>query len=191
MNRRNAITQMILSGAGLVTVFGGYKWYTGNRYPDLRFLSSNKNLIAALAETIIPRTDTPGAIDAGVPDFICRHITDCCSRKMQNRFINGLKDLQQYAHQQYQQPYERCNDLQQEAVLSFFEAEVAAPAGIMKKVRNRLLGPPFFSILKTSTAEGYCTSEVGATQALAYLHIPGHYDPCTTLTPGQRSWAIN
>jgi hypothetical protein len=36
---------------------------------------------------------------------------------------------------------------------------------------------------------GYCTSEVGATQALAYAHVPGDYRGCVPLRPRQKGWA--
>ena len=38
------------------------------------------------------------------------------------------------------------------------------------------LAAPFFYQLKELTVLGYYTSEVGATQELAYLPIPGHYE---------------
>ena len=37
---------------------------------------------------------------------------------------------------------------------------------------------PFFAGLKETTVLGYCTSEIGATQALAYAHVPGDYRGC-------------
>ena len=48
----------------------------------------------------------------------------------------------------------------------------------MGKVQYRLLGKSFFSILKELTVEGYCTSKLGATQALTYVYIPGSFQGC-------------
>jgi hypothetical protein len=50
---------------------------------------------------------------------------------------------------------------------------------------------PFFALLKELTVLGYCTSELGATQGLAYLAVPGEYRGCVGLRPGQKSWATS
>ena len=47
----------------------------------------------------------------------------------------------------------------------------------------------FFIQLKQLTLLGYFASERGATEALAYVQIPGSYEGCTTLEPGQKAWA--
>ncbi|WP_316811165.1 gluconate 2-dehydrogenase subunit 3 family protein [Pedobacter heparinus] len=49
--------------------------------------------------------------------------------------------------------------------------------------------PRFFSIIRDLTLLGYFTSEVGATQAYAFVEIPGRYDGCVDLKPGQKVWS--
>lgn len=49
--------------------------------------------------------------------------------------------------------------------------------------------PRFFEIIRDLTLLGYFTSEIGATQAYAFVEIPGRYDGCVDLKPGQRVWA--
>lgn len=51
------------------------------------------------------------------------------------------------------------------------------------------LKPRFFSIIRDLTLLGYFTSEIGATQAYQFVEIPGRYDGCVDLKPGQRVWA--
>jgi hypothetical protein len=48
----------------------------------------------------------------------------------------------------------------------------------------------FFQLMRDLTVLGYFTSEVGATKALAYVPIPGRFDGCTDLKPGQKAWAL-
>lgn len=182
---------MTFSGAGLLALFGGYKWSERYIQPDIAYLHVNKPLISALAETIIPRTDLPGATDAGVADYILLIMEDCCNEKNQQRFINGLKDVQKDSWSQFGKAYEHCTAHQQEQLLRDYAQDASHAKGLLARIRDRLAGKPFFYLLKEYTVEGYCTSEAGATQALAYLYIPGHYDPCTTLAPDQHSWAIN
>lgn len=49
--------------------------------------------------------------------------------------------------------------------------------------------PRFFAIIRDLTLLGYFTSEIGATKAYEYVEIPGRYDGCVDLKPGQRVWA--
>lgn len=49
--------------------------------------------------------------------------------------------------------------------------------------------PRFFAIARDLTLLGYFTSEIGATKAYDYVEIPGRYDGCVDLKPGQRVWA--
>jgi hypothetical protein len=58
-----------------------------------------------------------------------------------------------------------------------------------KKVQRKITGRSFMDILRELVVVGYCTSEAGATQGLAFDFIPGSYTGCISLRPGQKSWA--
>jgi Gluconate 2-dehydrogenase subunit 3 len=189
MNRRKAITRIFLAGIGGGLAFSGYKWYDWNKTPDIDYLEHHRELISALAETIIPATDTPGAREAGVSDFIVTMIRDCTDRISANKFIDGLKELQHYCQSHFQQPFEKCGGPNQQATLQHFEEKGKPFKGVIGKAQNRWLGKSFFTTLKAYTVEGYCTSEAGATKGLAYLYIPGSYHGCIPLQPGQKAWA--
>jgi hypothetical protein len=49
--------------------------------------------------------------------------------------------------------------------------------------------PRFFAIIRDLTLLGYFTSEIGATQAYSFVEIPGRYDGCVDMKPGQRVWS--
>ena len=191
MNRRKAIFRISWIGLGTVAGAGGYSWYSIGKTPDLAFASNNRELIAALAETIIPSTDTPGARQAAVHDHILRMLGNCMERKEQNTFIDGLKDVQAYCSSKYDQGYEHCTTGQQERAMAYFEKKSRSMHGLAGKVRLRIMGRPFFTLLKDHTVEGYCTSEAGATKGLTYSYIPGSFSGCMPLQPGQKSWATN
>src|SRR5882757_8378861 len=84
MKRRKAIGRILMVGGGGVAAYSGYRWYDLKKSPDLASLEQHRNLIADLAEAIIPATDTPGAKEAGVHDFIIMMIKDCTEVKSQN-----------------------------------------------------------------------------------------------------------
>lgn len=48
---------------------------------------------------------------------------------------------------------------------------------------------PFFTLMKELTILGYFSSEIGCTQALDYVKIPGRYEGVVKLKPGQKAWA--
>jgi hypothetical protein len=191
MNRRKAISRIAITGLGAAVTGATYKWWTFARTPDLDYLRQNTALLGALSETIIPAGDTPGANEARVAQFIVRMVSDCTPRKEQNTFISGLQDVQAHCRHAFGNPYEACNPSDQTAALAHFEEKGRPYHGLAGKIESRLTGRSFFTILKDYTVYGYCTSEPGATRGLAYLYIPGSYNGCTSLQPGQKSWATS
>jgi len=174
------------SGAAVAGGFKGFYWFTR---PGLDQLPAYKPLIAELAEGIIPRTDTPGAKDAHVEDFIITMIQDCTPARVQGRFMEGLKDVEVYTKSQYGCTFAACNKTQRHNVLAHFEKRDRPLNGIAGKVSRKIFGDNFFVTLKKYTVQGYCTSRQGATQGMAYDYVPGRYQGCVTLTPGQKCWA--
>ena len=63
----------------------------------------------------------------------------------------------------------------------------AAPAERQKALEA--MDKDAFAMLKELTVLGYFSSEIGATQALAYDKVPGGYWGCLDLKPGQKGWA--
>ncbi len=189
MKRRKAIRNILMIGGGTVVAYSGYKLYSIEKTPDLRYLDQRKNLIADLAEAIIPATDSPGAKDAKVEDFIIGMIKDCTEVKSQNNFISGLNNLEDYCKSNFNNEFGRCNEQQQNEVLNHFQDKAREPAGIIGKAEDRFLGRPFFTTLKEYTVRGYCASEIGATKGLRYIAIPGRYAGCISMEAGEKSWA--
>lgn len=189
MNRKKAILSIFLIGGGAAASYSGYRWYRMNHTPDMAFLDNNKALVADLAETIIPKTDTPGAKEAMVHEYIITAIKEGSDRKTQNSFIDGLKDVAGYSDSNYSKTFTQLTKQQQYEVVKHFQEKGKNFGGIMGKIKNKVLGKSFFAILKEYSAIGYCTSKLGATQALAYDFIPGKYVACMPVTAGQKAWA--
>jgi hypothetical protein len=192
MKRRNAIGRILLISGGTLAGYSGYKWWDWNKTPDFKYLESHKNLLASLAETIVPSTnDSPGAKEAGVDEYIVVMLKDCTERKSQNKFIDGLKELERYCHSSFSKPFEECSPDQKNQTLTHFEERGKSYGGIMGKIENKFFGRSFFATLKNLTATGYCTSELGATKGLSYQLIPGKFIGCMPLEKNQRSWATH
>lgn len=188
MNRRTSLKYLFgagLAGSAIGAIYKFSVWET----PDMEYLSGKQATVAELAELIIPRTDTPGAKDAGVDEFIIRMITEGSDKKTQRNFIEGLKGLEQYALNYYEYEFLNCNYKTRCQILRYYETSSGFSSTILNKINNKIFGKPFFTKLKELTVEGYCTSEIGAMQGLAFDYVPGAYFACTPLQINQKSWA--
>ncbi len=190
MNRKSAIRNIL----GLV-VLGGisgsiYEYFFKHSEPiPLKLLPSKKLLIAELAELIIPRTDTPGAKDAKVEDYIIKMINENTDAQGQRSFLTGLGEIESYAHSKFHKLFISCSQQEKIEILKHFENKGNYHFEILNKINRKLSGKPFFFQLRDLTVEGYCTSLIGATQGMAYDAIPVNFEACIPLKPKQLAWA--
>ena len=146
-------------------------------------------VISRLAELIIPETDTPGAIAAGVPEFIHQIVIDWYTPAERQIFLDGLGELDALARAHWAAPFARLNPEQQAGVLAELEPPsegggeglIAMPAGAAGDV-------PFYLKLKELTVLGYYTSQAAAVTELDYQPVPGHYDGDARFEEVGRQW---
>ena len=191
MKRRTFIIGAPLITAGAILSYSTYKWINRNIDPDFKYLLQSKAVLASLADTIIPKTNSPSASECGVHEFIIKMIIDCTETKEQNTFIQGLKEVETYSKTTYKKSFSLCLESEQIAILNYFDQKDESLSGMAGKGQRKFLGKSFFFILKEYCIWGYFTSEQGATQALRYAHVPGHYTACERYTDGEKAWATN
>ncbi len=188
MNRRSAIKGILaVAGLGYASVMG-VKYFIGHSNKERGKLEAQSLLITELTDVIIPQTTTPGAKEALVHQYIISYMEDCSSMKEYNNFINGLNDLQENCFKNYNNNFENCTAPQKNKIIKNLDND-SGSNGLLSKISNKLQGRSFYDLLKSLTIEGYCTSEKGATQHLAYSLIPGKYNAITQWTKNQKSWA--
>lgn len=188
MNRRKAIGGMLALTGISIASFTGIKYFFGNSKSNRGQLQDYLNLISELVDVIIPPTETPGAKQAKVQYYIIDFMESCSSNKEYNNFFNGLKDLQQTCLNNYSINFEDCLMEQKIEVLENLDNNSDSNS-LLTKIDNKIRGRSFFYILKSLTIEGYCTSEIGATQLLAYVPVPVTYKAITTIELNQKAWA--
>src|ERR1700733_5792651 len=95
MNRREAIQRITLMMGGVLSaqLNAGLLGQVINTGGSVPVSSEQQALLAEVADTIIPTTDTPGAKAAGVEQFIVRVMRDCYQREDQEKFYAGLAKL--------------------------------------------------------------------------------------------------
>lgn len=165
MNRRQAIYRTLILGAALATPSWTMNLFATNH--DVAktpfFLSSSENeLMTVLVDTILPKTATPSASEAGVPEFINMMLKDCYKQSEQDLFKKGLSEIDP--------GFVAMNTEARNAVLAKMEVDSMATL----KVNPR--GATFWKLLKEITLLGYFTSEIGMTQAMEYVPIPGKFE---------------
>jgi len=147
-------------------------------------------LVAEVAEIMIPRTNTPGAKDVGIPAFIDKMLKDVYPKEEQARFVAGLVDFEAQAKREHGRTF-----LELEPTLrATLVKQVHDPAVEVDRASNLSIaerGRPFILTMKELTMLGYFTSEPGATQVLQYRPVPGAYHACVPLTQAGkgRTWA--
>jgi hypothetical protein len=138
--------------------------------------------VTVMAELIIPETDTPGAKAARVNEFIDLVLTDWYPVEDRDRFLKGLADVDGRSQKAYGQNFVDCAASQQIEILKGLDAEATAlrEAKSLEMSWGHEIAPEdhFFQMMKWLTLVGYYTSEIGMTQELDYVIIPGGYAGC-------------
>lgn len=186
MNRKEAIKRSAILMGGVVfapTIAGVLKGCTPStdKWKPALFNNAQAILTESLADTIIPETDTPGAVGVGIPGFIERMVKDIYAEEQRSDFISGLNHFDAVCQRETGRAF---------AGLSEDERlEFASEMNRLAIENERSEGPQFFLIFKELTMVGFFTSEVGATQVLRYEPIPGYYDGCVSFEEIGRTWA--
>ena len=128
------------------------------------FSESERAHVAAISEVIMPTTDTPGAIEAGVPQYIEFMLGEWYEETERDRFTTALRRWMGTLENNF---IEASQDQQHELVQRLHDGRVAEMTDG---------GREFFEHVKQLTLAGYYTSEVGMTIERRYLPVPGYYD---------------
>jgi gluconate 2-dehydrogenase gamma chain len=133
--------------------------------------------VAAAGERILPATDTPGALAAECHRFAERIVAHHYDMPRQQRYLQGLVDLDQRAAAAHQQLFIELSDAQQDEVLRAVEAAAYQA--------NATGNDSFWRDLKYLTLFGYYTSQVGIEEELR-TQVAGRFEGSATIVPVTR-----
>ncbi|WP_346237848.1 gluconate 2-dehydrogenase subunit 3 family protein [Niabella insulamsoli] len=226
MNRRQAVQKVAFLMGG--TVLGaelfiqtGCKTTTNKEaaeagaetLPDF-FTKDEIAYLDEIAETILPRTATPGAKDAQVGAFMNVMVRDCYTPEDQKIFKDGLDAIEKRSKEKYNTGFMQMQPQQRTELLTILDKEAGAYKNTddykakkeelakEERVKDSIaetkgnfgyarasMPKHYFSMMKELTLLGFFTSEPGATKALRYSAVPGKYDPCMPYAKGDKAWA--
>ncbi|MFL9582718.1 gluconate 2-dehydrogenase subunit 3 family protein [Stenotrophomonas sp. AB1(2024)] len=154
------------------------------------FSAADVGTLDEIADTILPRTTTPGAKDAGAGAFMARFVTDCYTAQQQAAFRTGLADIDKRAGGRFvsltpQARTELLRVLDAEARKHAVEVSETGTAEAAKAM------PHYFTMIKQLAIFGFFTSKVGATEVLQYVAVPGRYDGDLAYVPGTPAWGTS
>lgn len=149
-------------------------------------LNPHQNLtVTAIADMIIPKTETPGATDVGVPAFIDLIVSEWYTDEERARFIDGLADVDERAQRSFNQDFVGCRAEQRAEILFALGEQMLSDADSSKSPWGREgaaeVGNNFYHMIRGLILTGYYTSEAGATAELNFQIIPDRYDGCADL----------
>ena len=193
MNRRDALARVSLLLGG--TIIGADAFLSGCTNPPeqklggmgTNFSNTDIAFLDEVAETILPRTDTPGAKDAKVGEFMALIVKDNYNQAEQKVFLDGLQKLDDASRKKNGKSFLESTPEQRHDLLVDLDKE-AKEYGKSKKKDDPA---HYFRMMKELTLWGYFTSEPGATKALRFVAVPGKYQGCIDYKKGDKAWATS
>ena len=178
MNRREVL--LLLAGTAALPdqlLAVGRAVHKRVRAGTLRALDPHQNAtVATIAELIIPKTDTPGAREAGVPAFIDVMLAEWGDDDQRKVFTAGLANVDERSRALFGKDFIASSAEQQVQILTDLDAELARLRDTKSDTSKN-----FFQGMKWLALTGYYTSEVGATTEQHFRIVPGRYEPCYPL----------
>jgi hypothetical protein len=156
--------------------------------PAVRTLNPHQQAtVKEMVEMILPRTETPGAADVGVTEFIDLILTEWYDDPERARFLSGLADVDSRTRAMFGKDFVDCSSEQRAELMRDLGLKMVEEADPSQDWRaadsdsdtdNR---ETFYPMLRRLTLTAYYTSEAGATQALHFEIIPDRHEACVEI----------
>jgi hypothetical protein len=187
MQRRELIN-MIAAVTGVAFVGTDALFAAGEAQSRLTYSDSDIQLFDEVAETILPRTDTPGAKDAAVGRFIARYSAACYEPAHIAILQNGIGDINGQMRKRNGVNFLQAGEAEKRSLLTMVDTQAKQYARTRGSESDDKL-PHYFSLLKQLTLMGFFTSELGATRVARYRPVPGKYKGCIPYRTSETFWA--
>jgi hypothetical protein len=158
---------MMASGALIALPAWANKWELADVVIHASsFPLADQEILASVADTIIPGGDEPGALAVGVDKFLQKLFDNCYETDVQENIRKQLSSLNQNAQSAHGRSFVACDQkLREELLMSFALSEDKSQKD-------------FFDLVKSETIRGFNTSREVMTKYFNYKVAPGHYYGC-------------
>lgn len=175
ISRREALKATALAGGALL--LPGLLAGCSRDANEVTSTQDDTALLEDIADTLLPTTAaSPGAKAAGVGATMALLLADCESEDVQRRVAAGLQAFRETCRKSGG-AFATLAQAERERLLRELDA-AAQKAG----------DTHWFSSVRSLALNAYFSSEIGATRATRYVAVPGRYEGCIPLEPGQPAW---
>ena len=167
INRRTALKNLLIISGGIV-LLPSCVHHEGAASIPLKNISINgeqEKLLAEISDTIIPKTDTPGAKELFTHLFALTMVDDCFDPARQKEFVAGLNLFNTQFKNSYNKNFVDATSAERESFLNDIEH---------KKFPSKDLSS-FYGSMKQLTIHGYMTSKYVGTNLVIYELVPGRF----------------
>ncbi|SHI99380.1 gluconate 2-dehydrogenase subunit 3 family protein [Pseudozobellia thermophila] len=197
MDRRKVLKQTgLLAGA---TVFGPSLFsllQSCREEPRLdwkpEFFTEEEALtIAALLDAILPRTETPGALDVKADMFIDKVIAHTYDEKEQQGMRDQIAEFNAQCVKKHGSNFSDLGEAEKNEALKTAEANSGKfSRGVWGTAVGEQEPIGFYRAFKSMALWAYTTSEEIGEKVLNYDPIPGGYEPCKPLSEVGNRWSL-
>ena len=147
--------------------------------------------LAALADTLLPRTDTPGALDVKADVFLDKILAHAYSGEAREAFRGNFTAWNDRCREHHGAAFADLDAGEREA---FLRTEEAAGGKYNPGVWGTAVGEQepvsFYRGLKSMLVWAYTTSQEVGENVLSYDPIPGGYNGCIPLSDVGNRWSL-
>lgn len=190
MNRREWLKCVTALAAGVVaapSLLATFDAHAASQAPGWKPQFFNKpqiDLMEAVAEIILPRSSTPGAVDANVPAFIDQMFQAVYTKPEQDRYLASLASFDRAGGK----PFLQLSAAERKTLVTKLHTQA------LKSPKEATMDPAadFVLMTKKLTMMGFFLSEPGCTQVLQYAAVPGGYQADVPLAKAGngKAWAV-
>lgn len=196
MNRRDLLKQSLmlggvaLSAPALMSILSGCSHRRDNPAP-LSLTTAQADTIAEIVDTILPRTDTPGAKDVNVDGFIGQVIDRVMPPSEQMAIQGAIDAFNERAEERFGKTFTELSPAERQAML---EQEERDSGTYNPQIWGGTIGEQkpvgIYRQLKSLAIWGYFSAEYIGKNVLSYDLVPGEQKGCIPLDEVGNNWSL-
>lgn len=183
------ILGIALSGSTVAALMQSCGQSTSLKWTPQALDKNQAQTLSAIVDRVLPKTETPGALEVGVDEFIDKMLKHVFPEHIQEGFMHGLDSFNQNAKDKFGKDFVKSSTDQQDQLIGEYEEKSGPLPGSMWGFS---FGDPstfpFYRMMKELALMGYFHSEIIGKEVLAYDPIPGAYQGCIPYGDVGKNW---